>query len=108
MIEHNNKKYNCPLEMAVDLIGGKWKVVILWHLSEKTLRFNEIRRIFPDITHKMLAQQLRELESDGIIHRKVYAQSPPKVEYSLTEFGRSLTPLLQAMNHWGAAYLEKK
>lgn len=108
MIEHNNKKYKCPLEMTVDLIGGKWKVLILWHLAESTLRFNEIRKIFPDVTHKMLTQQLREMETDGIIHRKVYAQSPPKVEYSLTEFGSTLTPHLQAINHWGTEYLDKK
>lgn len=82
--------------------------MILWHLAENILRFSEIRKIFPDVTHKMLTQQLRELENDGIIHRKVYAQSPPKVEYSLTEFGISLSPLLQSINHWGAEYLDKK
>jgi DNA-binding HxlR family transcriptional regulator len=107
VIEYNQKKYKCPVEMAMSLISGKWKVLILWHLAEGILRFNELRRIFPDVSHKMLTQQLRELEQDGIIKRKVYAQSPPKVEYSLTEFGESLVPHLHSLNEWGAEYLQK-
>jgi DNA-binding HxlR family transcriptional regulator len=107
MIEHNQKKYKCPVEMAMDLLGGKWKVPILWNLSEGVLRFNELRRIFPDVSHKMLTQQLRELEADGIVSRKVYAQSPPKVEYSLTEFGKTIVPHLQSLNQWGTEYLQK-
>jgi DNA-binding HxlR family transcriptional regulator len=107
VIEHNQKKYKCPVEMAMDLISGKWKVLILWHLAEGILRFNEMRRIFPDVSHKMLTQQLRELEADGIIHRKVYAESPPRVEYSLTEFGKTLVPHLHSLNQWGAEYLHQ-
>lgn len=105
MIQFNGREYNCPLEMTIDLIGGKWKVLILWNLSENVLRFNEIKRQFPSITQKMLTQQLRDMERDGLIARKIYTQIPPKVEYSLTEFGRSLLPVLQAMNVWGGGYI---
>lgn len=106
MIQHKNKVYRCTLELTIGLIGGKWKAIILWYLAGKTLRFNEIRKIFPDVTQKMLTQQLRDLEEDGIINRKVYPQVPPKVEYSLTEFGESLLPVLQAMHQWGCNYIE--
>ena len=104
MIVYNNKEYTCPLEMTLDLIDGKWKVLIMWQLSLSVRRFNEIRRIFPDITQKMLTQQLRDLEQNGLIIRTIYQQVPPKVEYSLTDFGRSLIPLLQQMNAWGSEY----
>lgn len=107
MITYNNKKYNCPMEMTMDLIGGKWKAVILWHLSSRVLRFNELRRIFPDVSQKMLTQQLRDLESNGLIDRKVYPQVPPKVEYSLTELGSSLVPVLHEMNEWGTDFVSK-
>jgi DNA-binding HxlR family transcriptional regulator len=90
-----------PVEITLDLIGGKWKVLILWHLLERTLRFSELKRKIPSITQKMLTQQLRELESDGLLHRKVYAQVPPKVEYSLTEAGKSFMPILKALHKWG-------
>lgn len=105
MILFNDKKYNCPMELTVDLIGGKWKALILWHLAEGTLRFNEIRKLFPEVTQKILTQQLRDMEDKGLILRRVYAQVPPKVEYSLTEFGRSLMPVLYAMNAWGTDYV---
>ncbi|MDP4094449.1 MAG: helix-turn-helix domain-containing protein [Bacillota bacterium] len=105
MITFNQKQYNCPLEMTIDLIGGKWKVLILWNLAEGTLRFNKLKSLFPDITQKMLTQQLRDLENNGIVSRKVYPQIPPKVEYSLTEFGKSLMPVLYAMNKWGTDYI---
>lgn len=108
MITYNNKTYNCPLEMTIDLIGGKWKVLILWHLSQQILRFNEITKLFLDISPKMLTQQLRVMEEDGLICRTVYPQIPLKVEYDLTEFGRSLIPVLQAMNQWGRAYVDKQ
>jgi DNA-binding HxlR family transcriptional regulator len=108
MITFNNRQYNCPLEMTIDLIGGKWKVLILWHLSAGTLRFNEMKRIFPNLSQKMLTQQLRDLENDGLIERKVYAQVPPKVEYSLTSFGNTLMPVLLAMNQWGTHYVQSK
>lgn len=104
MTIYNNKKYNCPMEMTMDLIGGKWKVLILWHLSFGVLRFNELKKKFSNITQKMLTQQLRDLEVNGLIYRKVYPQVPPKVEYSLTEIGRSLVPILQEMNKWGTSF----
>ncbi|SDN88568.1 winged helix-turn-helix transcriptional regulator [Acetanaerobacterium elongatum] len=104
MITYNNKQYNCPLEMTMDLIDGKWKVLIMWQLSEKVGRFNELRRQFPQMTQKMLTQQLRDLENNGLIIRTVYPQVPPKVEYTLTEFGRSLIPLLRQMDDWGSEY----
>lgn len=104
MITYNNKQYNCPLEMTMDLIDGKWKVLIMWQLSEQVGRFNELRRQFPQMTQKMLTQQLRDLENNGLIIRTVYPQVPPKVEYTLTEFGRSLIPLLRQMDDWGSEY----
>lgn len=94
----------CPVEFTLDVIGGKWKGVILYHLIEGTKRFNEFRRICPNITQRMLTLQLRELEEDGIIHREVYQQVPPKVEYSLTEFGRTLEPIILLMKQWGDTY----
>jgi DNA-binding HxlR family transcriptional regulator len=107
MLEFNGREYNCPLEMTIDLIGGKWKVLILWNLSLGVLRFGELKRLFPKATQKMLTQQLRDLESSGLISRKVYPQVPPKVEYSLTDFGKTLMPVLQEMNKWGADYINK-
>lgn len=101
----NNKEYNCTFEIAIDLIGGKWKPIIIWHLGTKgTKRFSELRRLLPQITQKMLTQQLRELESDSLIERKVYPQVPPKVEYSLTASGESLMPILEMMCKWGEDY----
>ena len=98
---------NCPVAATLDLIGGKYKALILWHLAEKKLRFNELRKALANATPKMLTQQLRELESCKLIHREVYPVVPPKVEYSLTETGRSLLPILVAMRDWGAQYLRK-
>lgn len=100
--------YNCPVEATLDLIGGKYKALILWHLSDSILRFSELRQRIPKATPKMLTQQLRELENQELIHREVYPVIPPKVEYSLTETGRSLMPILVAMRDWGAAYLRSK
>jgi DNA-binding HxlR family transcriptional regulator len=102
------QKFACPVESTLGVIGGKWKVLILWNLKDKIHRFGELRRKIPSITQKMLTQQLRELESDGLICRKVYAEVPPKVEYSLTEYGKSLKPVLNAMCRWGSGYLERK
>ncbi|MEY8319860.1 helix-turn-helix domain-containing protein [Lachnospiraceae bacterium 46-61] len=101
------KQYHCPMEVTLELIGGKWKALLLWHLMERTLRFHELKTLIPQITPKMLTQQLRDLEKDGLIDRKVYAVVPPKVEYSLSEFGRSLIPILDIMCNWGSDYLEK-
>jgi DNA-binding HxlR family transcriptional regulator len=91
----------CPAEGTLNVIGGRWKVVILYHLFERTCRFSELRRAIPGVTQKMLTQQLREMEQDGIVRRVVYPQVPPKVEYSLTARGRSLKPIVEAMCRWG-------
>ena len=101
-------KDNCPVEATLELIGGKYKALILWHLAEGKLRFNELRKAITSATPKMLTQQLRELEAQQLIHREVFPVIPPKVEYSLTETGRSLMPILVAMRDWGAGYLRKK
>ena len=90
----------CPAETTIQLIGGRWKVPIVWHLFSGTLRFSELRRAMPGVTQKMLTQQLRELEADGVVSRKVYPEVPPKVEYSLTDRGRSLKPVVEAMCRW--------
>jgi len=101
MALRKNKKYHCAVEASIDVIGGKWKPLILWALKDGTLRFSRIADELPDITQKMLTTQLRELEADGIIDRKVYAQVPPKVEYSLTASGRTIVPILEALYDWG-------
>lgn len=103
-----DKKENCPVEATLELIGGKYKALILWHLSEKKLRFSELKKVITNATPKMLTQQLREQEANALIHREVYPVIPPKVEYSLTETGKSLLPILVAMRDWGAGYLRKK
>ena len=92
---------NCPVSTTLRLIGGKYKGLLLWHMSERTLRFNELHKLVPEATPKMLTQQLRELESDELITRTVYPVVPPKVEYSLTERGKGLFPILRAMYDWG-------
>lgn len=101
------KKYNIPVEATLEVIGGKWKVVILCHLKKGQKRTCELKRLMPGITQKMLTQQLRELEEDGVIQRKVYNQVPPKVEYSLTDYGWSLDSILEALCAWGECHLEK-
>ena len=98
----------CPVEATLELIGGKYKALILWHLSDGKLRFNQLRSQIKGVTAKMLTQQLRELESSQLIHREVFPIIPPKVEYSLTELGRSLLPILVAMRDWGAEYMRSK
>jgi DNA-binding HxlR family transcriptional regulator len=97
----------CPVEATLAAIGGRWKVLILHELFNGTRRFGELHRILRGITQKMLTQQLREMEHDGLVHREVYTQVPPKVEYSLTDLGRTLRPVLEAMHLWGVKYLEK-
>lgn len=99
--------YRCPVEATLDLIGGKYKSLILWHLIDSTLRYNEISKRIPAATPKMLTQQLRELEADNLVIRTVYPVVPPKVEYSLSEFGESIIPILEAMCNWGADYLSE-
>lgn len=98
--------FTCPVEATLRLVGGKYKAVILWHLMDAgTLRYHELHRRIPRATDKMLAQQLRELERDGLLRRAVYPVVPPKTEYSLTDFGRSLAPILDEMCRWGEWYL---
>ncbi len=99
-------QYGCSVEATLDVIGGKWKGVILFHLLSGTRRFNELHRLLPDVTHRMLVLQLRELEEAGVVHREVFTQVPPKVEYSLTSFGQSLRPILLLMKEWGDQYTE--
>ena len=99
---------DCPVGATLNLIGGKYKALILWHLSTGTMRFSELHKQVSGATAKMLTQQLRELEADALIHREVYPVIPPKVEYSLTELGKSLLPILVAMRDWGAAYLKSQ
>ena len=95
----------CPVEATLDLIDGKWKAVILYHLIDDTIRFNELRRRLSRITQRMLTRQLRELEAAGLIHREIYAEVPPRVEYSLTTLGRSLEPVIRMLWTWGNQYL---
>ncbi len=96
----------CPVEGVLALIDGKWKGVVLYHLLTETLRFNEIRRRLPNVTQRMLTNQLRELEADGLVTRTVFAQVPPRVDYALSPRGRSLEPILKALKTWGDANLE--
>ncbi len=103
-----NQDYFCPVTATISVIGGKWKPIILWLLFQEMRRFGELKRMIPSITQKMLTQQLRELERDGIVHREVYPVVPPKVEYSLTEYGRTLGPILRAMNKWGDTHMKDK
>ncbi len=94
----------CPVEMTLSIVGGRWKLPIVYRLLSGTKRFGELRRLIPDATQQMLTMQLRELEQMGILHRQVYAQVPPKVEYSLTELGRSLEPIILQIYAWGEWY----
>ena len=98
----------CPVSATLNLVGGKYKALILWHLSEHKLRFSELHKLISGATPKMLTQQLREMESQNLVHREVYPVVPPKVEYSLTELGNSLMPVLIAMRDWGAEYLRSQ
>jgi len=101
----NGKSYHCPVEAALDVIGGKWKPLILWALGDNVLRFSELQKALPGVNTKMLTKQLRELEEDGVITRTVFPEVPPRVEYAITDFGRTLIPILQALCNWGAEYL---
>ena len=97
----------CPVTTTLSVIGGKWKPIILFIILDEKKRFGEIKKLIPAITQKMLTQQLRELEQDGIIHRKVYPVVPPKVEYSMTEYGKSLAPILKTMAQWGRSHIQQ-
>lgn len=98
----------CPVELTLSIIGGKWKGMVLYHLLEGTMRFNELKRKVGDVTQRMLTKQLRELETDGIIVRRVYAEVPPKVEYSLSEKGQTLRSILLLLKEWGLQHMQDK
>ena len=100
-------KTNCPVVATLDMIGGKYKALILWHLVDGTRRFGELRKLIPQATQKMLTQQLRELEEDNLVIRKAYPVVPPKVEYQLSDLGKSIKPILDAMRKWGTDYMKK-
>lgn len=109
MLKFNEKNYPCYTTLTMGIIGGKWKAAILYNLISKTMRYNELRKTMPTITERTLSLQLKTLESDGIINRKVYASKPPlKVEYSLTELGKTLIPVLRAIVVWGKYVIEKE
>lgn len=97
----NGQNYHCALDITMDYIGGKWKTVVLWYLRNKTLRFGELKKQIPDMTEKMLSIQLKKLEEDGLVKRDVYAEVPLRVEYSLTDFGKTLVPVVEAIAKWG-------
>ncbi|OKL35397.1 winged helix-turn-helix transcriptional regulator [Domibacillus mangrovi] len=107
MSHTREKSFNCEKELTLSIIGGKWKMLIIWHLGkEGTKRFGELKALIPAITQRMLVSQLRELEEDLIVYREVYPVVPPKVEYSLTERGHTLIPILESMYIWGKDYTE--
>ncbi len=106
--EFKGKTYNNPVELALEIIGGKWKMPILWRLKEKAWRYGELKKSLGKITHKMLTEQLRELERDGLIHREVYQVVPPKVEYSLTSKGETAIPIIESLREWGVAFRDQK
>ena len=108
MTRQTEKVFNCEKELTLSIIGGKWKMIIMWHLGkEGTKRFSQLKSLIPDITQRMLTTKLRELEEDGIVNRTVYPVVPPKVEYRLTLRGESLIPILDLMYDWGKAYLKE-
>jgi len=96
----------CPVEATLEVIGGKWKGIILYYLLKDTLRFSELSRVMPNITQRMLTKQLRELEAAKIITRKIYPEVPPKVEYSISEYGTTLAPVIQSLQQWGAKHID--
>lgn len=99
-----NLESDCPMDLVINILSGKWKLAIIWHLREVNIRFNELQRRLNNITQKTLTMQLRELERDGIIYRQVYPESPPRVEYGLTNIGESMKPILTGMCEWGKSY----
>lgn len=102
------QEFHCAMDVTMHFIGGKWKTVVLWYLKKDRKRFSELKRLIPNITEKMLSIQLKDLEKDGLVRRKVYAEVPPKVEYFLTDFGRSLIPMLEEIARWGRKLAESK
>lgn len=100
------RKFHCTIDAATCFIGGKYKPIILWYLIDETKRFSELQKLIPYATPRMLTIQLRELEADGLIHREVYPVVPPKTEYSFTELGSTLIPIIQSIRQWGIYYFE--
>ena len=108
MMEIHEKKFDCPVTATLELIGGRWKAPILYYLSKGTRRFGQIDATISGISRKVLTEQLKDLEKDGLIIREYYKELPPRVEYSLSEFGQSLSPVFNAMVHWAAENIAKK
>ena len=106
--EFEGRRYQNPVELAQDVIGGKWKMPILWRLDKRTWRYNELRRQLPGVSHKMLTQQLRELEAHGLLTRTVHPVVPPHVDYDITALGRTTLPIIEALRTWGAAYRRRR
>lgn len=106
MSELENKSLFCPVSVTQNVLMGKWKLAILWVISQKTRRFNELQRLMPKVSRGVLTLQLRELERDQLVHREVYKEVPPKVEYSLTELGRSFIPVMMQIMEWGVGYIK--
>lgn len=103
-----DKVYNTPVEVTLEVIGGKWKSLLVYHLMAGPLRFSELKRRVPDITEKMLTQQLRELERAGVLSRTIFPEVPPRVEYRVTEHGATLQPVLEAMCAWGRSHWQQQ
>jgi len=101
--DHNKRQPACPAEAAIEIVGGRWKLVILYWLGKGTLRFGELHKRIPGATQQMLTKQLRQLETDGLVTREIFKEIPPKVEYSLTDFGRTFSPILDALCDWGSS-----
>lgn len=108
MAKITSQNQNCPVSVTIRLIGGKYKALLLWHLTGQTLRFSQLHKLVPEATPKMLTQQLRELEEDGLITRTVYPVVPPRVDYALTQLGQSLFPILEAMYRWGSTFMKEE
>lgn len=106
MIQWNKKEFHCPVEVSMDILSGKWKCLMLWHLHEGTKRYTELERIVPGVSQKMLTQQLKEMERDGLVVRTAYPEIPPRVEYSLTELGKTAFPILKMMHSWAIEQLK--
>jgi DNA-binding HxlR family transcriptional regulator len=107
-IKLRGKLYHCALDVTMDFIGGKWKAVVLWYLRNCHKRFGELKKLIPDITEKMLSLQLKQLEKDGIVQRKIYPEVPPRVEYSMTKKGETILPVLEALAEWGRNTAKKE
>jgi DNA-binding HxlR family transcriptional regulator len=106
--EPESEIIKCPVETSIDVLAGKWKILILWYIKDEKKRFSELQKLLPRVTQKMLIQKLRELEKDGLVYRKVYPVVPPKVEYSLSDYGETLKPILKQLYKWGSIHKQKE